>query len=98
MSLENAPPGITRWMAADVVFGICSTLAAFVLRKFVLLFLTAASIWFLVLFALYAYWWRTRDQRAAGRRKMYKGIALLTGFLIALAMYYVIVRLDPTLR
>jgi len=85
-------------MAADIVFGICATLAAFALRKFVLLFLTAASIWFPILFALYTHWWRTRDQWVAGRRKMYGGIALLAGFLIALAMYYLIIRLDPTLR
>lgn len=29
---------------------------------------------------------------------MYRGIGLVTGFLIAALMYYVIVWLDPTLR
>ena len=95
MNWEEAPPGLTRWIAADAVFGVCATLAAFVLRKYLLLFLTTASVWFLVLFAVYTSWWRTRDQPVARRRKMYKSIALLTGFLIALAMYYLIVRLDP---
>jgi hypothetical protein len=95
---QEFPPGLERWIAADVIFGVCAITLAFALRKFVLLFLAAASIWFIVLFALYVRWWRTRDRLVPGWRKIYRGIALLTGFLIALAAYYLIIRLDPTLR
>jgi len=98
MGHNDIPPLHWRWIAADIVFGVCSTFVAFESRHFALLFLTAASIWFLVLFALYARWWQTRDTFVAGRRKFYRGVGLLTGFLIALLMYYFIVWLDPTLR
>src|SRR5579863_8719243 len=98
MEFEDAPPGLGHWIKADITFGICSAVAAFWLRKFILLFLTAASFWFLILFALYANWWSTRHTYVPGTRKIYRSIGLLTGFLIAVLAYYLIVWLDPTLR
>jgi len=98
MGHNDMPPLYWWWIAADVVFGVCSTFLAFEYRHFVLLFLTAASIWFLVLFALYAWWWKSRDEFVPGRRKLYRGIGALTGLLIAGLMYYLVVWLDPTLR
>lgn len=98
MGHNNMPPLYWRWIAVDIVFGVSSTFLAFEYRRFALLFLTAASIWFLVLFALYARWWKTRDKFVPGRRRLYRGIGMLTGFLIAALMYYFIVWLDPALR
>ena len=77
--------------------GALSCVASFVTRKFVLLFLSAGSLWVLFLFYLYRLWW-PGVPFVPSQRKKYRGIAILVGFLIFAGTWYIIIWLDPSLK
>jgi hypothetical protein len=77
--------------------GTLACIAAFITHKFLLLFFSAGSLWLVLLLYLYRRWWPGMPF-VAGRRKSYRGIAVLFGFVIFLGAWYIIVQLDPSLR
>jgi hypothetical protein len=97
MSDESKPPSLVVPIVAAVCAGALACVAAFVTRKFVLLFLSAGSLWVLFLFYLYRLWW-PGVPFVPFQRKMYRGIAVLVGFLIFAGTWYVIIWLDPSLK
>jgi hypothetical protein len=97
MSTEAQPPRLVVPVAIVICFGALACIAAFVTRKFLLLFFSAGSLWVLFLLYLYRRWW-PGIPFVVGQRKTYRGIAVLVGFLIFGAVWYVIVQLDPSLR
>jgi hypothetical protein len=92
-----APPKFAFPAALTIIIGLVACIAAFSARKFTLLFISAGSLWVLVLFYLYHLWW-PGFPRVPGRRRIYKGIAVLVGFLIFTGAWYMIVRFDPSLK
>jgi hypothetical protein len=76
--------------------GAAACIAAFVTGRFLLLFLTAGSIWIEFLFYLYRTWW-PGIPFIPGRKKLYRGIGVLVGLLIFTGTWYVIIWLDPSL-
>jgi hypothetical protein len=72
-------------------------IAAFTTHKFALLFVTAGALWVLVLLLLYRAWWPGLP-RVPGRKRTYKGLAVLSGFLIFTATWYLIIHFDPSLK
>jgi hypothetical protein len=57
MPEEAQPPSLVVPVAVAICAGALACVAAFVTRKFVLLFLSAGSLWVLFLFYLYRLWW-----------------------------------------
>jgi hypothetical protein len=92
-----APPKFAFPVALTVTIGLGACIAAFAARKFTLLFVSAGSLWILALFYLYRLWW-SGVPGVPGRRRTYKGIAVLVGFLIFTGAWYMIVRFDPSLK
>jgi hypothetical protein len=74
--------------------GILACIAPFITHKFLLLFFSAGSLWLVLLLYLYRRWWPGMPF-VAGRRKSYRGIAVLIGFLIFAAAWYIIVKTRP---
>jgi hypothetical protein len=97
MSEEAKPPSLVVPTAAAVCAGALACVSAFVTRKFALLFLSAGSLWVLFLFYLYRLWW-PGVPFVPFQRKMYRGIAVLVGFLIFAGTWYIIIWLDPSLK
>jgi hypothetical protein len=97
MQEESQPPRLVVPTTVALCAGILACVAAFVTRRFLLLFFTAGSVWVLVLFYLYRLWW-PGVPFVPGRRKSYRGIAVLVGLLIFAGTWYIIVWLDPSLR
>jgi hypothetical protein len=95
MPEETPPPRLVAPIVVAFCAGILVCVAAFAMRKFILLFLSAGLLWVLVLFLLYRLWW---PGSVPGRRKVYRGLAVITGFLIFTGAWYIIVWLDPSLR
>ena len=94
---EAQPPSLVLPTAVAICAGTLACIAAFVTRKFALLFLSAGSLWVLALFCLYRLWW-PRVPFVPGRRKVYRGISVLVGLLIFAGTLYIIAWLDPSLR
>jgi hypothetical protein len=90
-----------RRLVVPITLALCAgtlaCIAAFVTRRFLLLFFTAGSLWILFLLYLFHRWWPGAPF-LLGRRKPYRGIAVLVGFVIFLGAWYIIVQLDPSLK
>jgi hypothetical protein len=88
-------------MVVPIVLALCAgtgaCIAAFVMRKFLLLFITAGAIWIEFLFYLYLRWW-PGIPFVPFQRKWYRGIAVLFGLLVFAGTWYVIVWLDRSLK
>jgi len=97
MSEEARPPRLVLPIAVAVCAGVLACIAAFVTRKFELLFLSAGSLWVLFLFYLYRLWW-PGIPFVPFRRKAYRGYAVIVGLLIFAGAWYIIIWLDPSLR
>jgi hypothetical protein len=96
MSAETRPR-LTMPVVLVICVGAVACVIAFVTRKFPLLFITGGAIWVEFLFYLYWRWW-PGIPFVPGRRRTYRGIALLIGFLIFAATWEIIVWLDPSLK
>jgi hypothetical protein len=97
MSEESQPPRLAVPITLAVCTGTLACIAAFVMRRFLLLFFAAGSLWVFFLLCLYRRWW-PGGPFVPGQRKSYRGIAVLAGFLIFVGAWYIIIRLDPSLR
>ena len=97
MTEEARPPKLVVPIVVTVCAGILSLLISFGIRKFQLLFVTASAVWILFLFYLYRRWW-PGVPFVPGQRKIYKGVAVVVGFLIFAAAWYLMIHLDPSLR
>jgi len=97
MALEAQRPRLVVPIVVVICAGTLACIAAFFTRRFALLFLSAGSLWVLVLFYLYKLGW-PGVPLVRGRIKTYRGIAILAGFLIFASAWYIIVWLDPSLR
>ena len=97
MSEVPKPPRLIVPITLALCAGTLACIAAFVTRIFTLLFFSAGSVWVLFLFYLYRRWW-PGVPFVPGRRKSYRGIAVLVGFLIFAGAWYIIIQLDPSLR
>jgi hypothetical protein len=97
MPEEAQPPSLVVPVAVAICAGALACVAAFVTHKFVLLFLSAGSLWVLFLFYLYRLWW-PGVPFVPFQRKMYRGIAVLVDFLIFAGTWYIIIWLDPSLK
>jgi len=97
MPEETPPPRLIAPIVVAFCAGILACVAAFAMRKFILLFFSAGLLWILVLFFLYRLWW-PGIPFVPGRKKVYRGFAVLTGILIFTGAWYIIVWLDPSLR
>jgi hypothetical protein len=96
MPQEPQPPQLVVPTTIALCAGTLACIAAFITRRFLLLFFGAGSLWLVVLLYLYRRWWPGMSF-VPGRRKSYRGIAVLIGFLIFTAAWYIIVKLDPSL-
>jgi hypothetical protein len=97
MSEEAKPPRLVVPIALAVCGGVLACIVAFVMRKFVLLFLSAGSLWVLFLFYLYRLWW-PGILFVPLQRKAYRGYAVLVSLLIFAGTWYIIIWLDTSLR
>jgi hypothetical protein len=97
MLQEPQPPQLVVPTLIALCVGSLACIAAFITHKYLLLFFSAGSLWLLLLLYLYRRWW-PGVPFVPGRRKSYRGIAVLTGFLIFGGAWYIIVNLDPSLR
>jgi len=97
MHEETQSPRLVVPIAVAVCAGALACVAAFVTRKFVLLFFSAGSLWVLFLCYLYRLWW-PGVPFVPLQRKAYRGIAVLVGFLIFAGTWYIIIWLDPSLK
>jgi hypothetical protein len=77
--------------------GIFAMAWAFLALKFLMLFVSAGSIWLLAIVYLQARW-RLGDSLVPGRKRMFRGIATALGLFIFISAWYLIVALDPSLR
>ena len=94
---RSQAPKLSGYSAVAVTVGLVAATVAFASHKFALLFVTATSLWILVLLLLYRDWWQ-RLPRIPGRKKIYKGVAVVTGFLIFTIAWYFITYFDPSLK
>jgi hypothetical protein len=97
MPEEHQPRRLVVPITLALCAGTLACIVAFVTRRFLLLFFTAGSLWILFLLYLFHRWWPGAPF-VPGRRKSYRGIAVLVGFVIFLGAWYIIVQLDPSLR
>ena len=97
MPVEARSPHILKPIVLALCAGTAACIAAFMLRKFLLLFVAAGAIWVIFLLYLYLLWW-PGSPFIPLQRKSYRGIAVLVGLLIFAGTWYVIVWLDPSLR
>jgi hypothetical protein len=78
-----------------LAFGLLASLAAFATHRFLLLFFTAGSLWVVVSAYLYRRWW-PGIPFVPDRRKSYRGITILPGFIIFGCAWYVIGSTHPS--
>jgi hypothetical protein len=97
MTLETQRPRLVVPIVVVICSGTLACIAAFSTRRFALLFLSAGSLWVLVLFYLYQRWWPGLPL-VRGRSKIYRGIAILAALLIFACTWYFMVWLDPSLK
>jgi hypothetical protein len=97
MPEEPQPPRLVVPIALALSAGTLACIAAFITHRFLFLFFTAGSLWILFLLYLYRRWF-PGVPFVPGRRKSYRAIAVLVGFLIFEGAWYIIVRLDSSLR
>ena len=85
-------------LLAVVIFaGILALAWASLAQKFLLLFVSAGSIWIAILVVLEPRL-RPRDPPHPGQRRRFAGIAVILGFLAFVPTWYLIRALDPSLR
>ncbi len=97
MTEEARRPKLAVPVVVTICAGILSLLISFEIRRFQLLFVTAGAVWILFLFYLYRRWW-PGVPFVPGQRKMYKGVAVLVGFFLFAAAWYLMVYLDPLIK
>ena len=97
MTMEVQRPRLLVPIVVVICSGTLACISAFFTRRFALLFLSAGSVSVLVLFYLYHRWWPGLPL-VRGRSKIYRGIAILAGFLIFACTRYIMVWLDPSLK
>lgn len=97
VSHVGRPPRLLVPAVFVLCLGVAALVVAVVMRRFLLLFITAGSIWIEFLLYLYYRWW-PGIPFVPGRRKIYRGIAIFVGLLVFAGAWYIIIRFDPSRR